>query len=233
MPDSKPTVHRSVPFAPSGQTLVGGGPVSMPVLDEALSRAPRLIAADGGADALLTAGHVPDAVIGDMDSVSGAARAAFADRLVPIAEQDSTDFAKALRTAPAAFTLAVGFLGGRTDHTLACLTELARSGAPVVLLDAVDAIACAPADLALDLSPGTRVSLWPMGRVTGRSEGLQWPIDGLVLTPDGRVGTSNRATGPVRLHLEGPCLVLVPASALGALMEGLQFGPVRAEARSL
>lgn len=188
-------------------------------------RAPDLIAADGGADTLLAAGRTPSRVIGDMDSISTAARTAFADRLEPIAEQDSTDFAKALRSTDAAFTLAVGFLGARVDHFLACLTEMARTRAPVILLGEADCVCIAPSKIRLGLGPGARVSLWPLGRATGQSTGLRWPIDGLTLDPVGRVGTSNAATGPVTLSLDGaPTALILEAGALDALLDGLELG---------
>ena len=51
-------------------TLVGGGAIDPGDLDLALSRAPALVAADSGAAPVLAAGHVPDAVFGDFDSIS-------------------------------------------------------------------------------------------------------------------------------------------------------------------
>lgn len=189
-------------------------------------RAPRLVAADGGADTILAAGLTPESVIGDMDSISDRARAAFADQLYPIAEQDSTDFAKALLSTEAPFTLAVGFLGARMDHFLACLSELARTQTCVILLNETDCICIAPPRLRLDVAPGARVSLWPLARTTGRSTGLRWPIDGLVLDPVGRVGTSNQATGPVTLELAGgPMVLILAAEALDTLLEALQLVP--------
>nr|WP_281494069.1 thiamine diphosphokinase [Jannaschia sp. S6380] len=204
--------------------MIGGAPVSTAVLDEALRHAPRLIAVDSGADTAIEAGRMPEAVIGDLDSVSAAARSALADRVTHIAEQDSTDFAKALRSFPAGLTIAVGFTGARVDHFLACLTELARSRGRCVLLDEVDCICIAPAHLDLDLSRGTRVSLWPLDTVRGRSRGLHWPIDGIAMSPLTRVGTSNRATGPVSLTLEqGTVALILPARALPILLESLEM----------
>ncbi|HLQ19734.1 MAG TPA: hypothetical protein VK146_12230, partial [Tabrizicola sp.] len=58
-----------------GVTLAGGGPFSARDLKLALARAPLAVAADSGADRLLRFGVTPDAVIGDMDSISAAARA--------------------------------------------------------------------------------------------------------------------------------------------------------------
>ena len=59
-----------------GVTLVGGAPVPARDLKIALARAPHAVAADSGADRLLAAGHRPEAVIGDFDSISAAARTA-------------------------------------------------------------------------------------------------------------------------------------------------------------
>lgn len=208
------------------QTLVGGAPVTRATLDRALARASRLVAVDGGADTLLDAKLRPDLVVGDFDSISDAARAAFADRLRHIPEQDSTDFAKALRTSPAPLTIAVGFVGARVDHFLACLSVLAYTLAPCLLLGEEDCVFIAPRDLALDVPPGTRVSLWPMGPVTGRGTGLRWPVDGISMAPDGRVGTSNEATGPVRLTFDGaPMAVIVPAAALDEALRALACPP--------
>ena len=225
--DGPANATNAIPSPPSRirQTLVGGAPSSRLVLAEALTHAPDLIAADGGADACLAAGLVPDLVVGDLDSVSEAARAAFADRLRHVPEQDSTDFAKALAAREAALTLAVGFTGARADHLLACLTELARSRARCILLDATDCILLCPPRIALDLAPGTRVSLWPLGPARGRSTGLRWPVDGIALSPTGRVGTSNAAEGPVAVEMDGPCLLILPSACLGPLVAALDAAP--------
>lgn len=231
MPDSKQSgpidaTIRDAVLPPSlRQTLVGGAPSSRRTLAEALTHAPRLIAADGGADACLAAGLVPEIVVGDLDSISDAARAAFADRLRHVPEQDSTDFGKALAALPAGLTLAVGFTSGRTDHFLACLSALARTRARCILLGDADCIALCPPHIALDLAPGTRVSLWPLGPARGRSTGLRWPLDGIALDPAGRVGTSNEATGPVALEMDGPCVLILPAESLPALIAALDAAP--------
>lgn len=210
-----------------GETLVGGVPVSMSVLSQALRFAPRLTGVDGGADTILDAGLRPDRVVGDLDSLSDAARTAFGDVLFPIAEQDSTDFGKALRTSDAPFFIGVGFIGARVDHFLACISELARrtSGAPCVLLGEEDCLCILPKVVEVSLPVGTRLSLWPVGACFGRSAGLEWPIDGLDFNPAGRVGTSNRTTAhKVRLEIEGgPMVLLLPAQHLPAMLAMLEI----------
>ena len=221
-PEPSPILRAEGPVA-----LVGAGPVSAPALAACLSRAGPIVAADGGAAALRAAGRIPDAVVGDLDSLAAEDAALLpSGRLHRIAEQDSTDFEKGLSRIAAPLVLAVGFLGGRADHALAAMSVLARGvGPPCVVVSEEDAVAAAPRRLALDLAPGTRVSLFPMAPVAGSSEGLRWPVDGIAFAPAGKIGTSNEATGPVRLRMDGPgMLVVVPLSALDVLIEGLAAG---------
>ncbi len=204
-------------------TLVGGAPVERADLDAALALAPMVVAADGGADRALDLGQMPQAVWGDFDSISARARAQIpAERLHPIAEQDSTDFEKCLSRLRAPFVIAVGFSGARHDHFLSALGVLARRiGPPCLLIAGEDVITLAPPSIALDLAPGTRVSLFPMGPASGRSQGLKWPIDGLAFAPGGRSGTSNQAMGPVTLDCQGPMLLILPRRELSALARAL------------
>lgn len=206
-----------------GVTLLAGGPVLRRDLTAALRHAPVLVAADGGADRALALGQMPDAVIGDMDSLSGEARALLGARVHEIAEQNSTDFDKSLRSIAAPFVLALGCLGGRVDHELAVLSVLVqRNTRPVLLIGREDVIFAAPPRLCLALRPGDRVSLFAMRAVTGQSEGLRWPIAGLTFAPDGRGGTSNQALGPVQLETHVPgLLVILPRARLNVALKGL------------
>ena len=114
-----------------GVTVIGGGEVAAADLEAALAIAPVLVAADGGADRALELGQPPDWVIGDLDSISDRARRLIPrERVIGVAEQDSTDFGKCLERIEAPLVLAVGFAGLRLDHTLAALTLLVRHGAP-------------------------------------------------------------------------------------------------------
>lgn len=205
-------------------TLVGGGDLGRDDLEDALRRAPLLVAADGGVAHALEAGHVPSAVIGDLDSLRESDRTQLPqDRIFRISEQETTDFDKALRHVSAPIVLAVGFLGGRLDHQLAALNVLVRYPVrPCILIGPGEIVFHLPSSLTIDLVDGDIVSLFPMGRVTGRSEGLAWPIDGLTLDPTERIGTSNRALGQVRISTDGPgLLAILPRAALDAVMRAI------------
>lgn len=204
--------------------LIGGGELGPGDLDAVLGHADIIAAADSGARAALRAGHMPHAVIGDMDSIDAETLAALPDeRVHRIPEQDSTDFDKCLRHIRAPLVLAAGFSGARNDHLLAAANTLVvRAAQRCVLLGQRDVMFLCPPELALELPAGEVFSLFPMGAVEGVSEGLRWPIAGLNFAPDRRVGTSNETVGPVRLSVTAPkMLALAPRAHLDAVVRGL------------
>jgi thiamine pyrophosphokinase len=216
-----------------GVTILGAGEALEADLALALSHAPVLVAADGGAARAVALGHEVAAVIGDLDSLDPATRAAIPpQRIHLIPEQETTDFDKCLRSVSAPLVLAVGFTGARLDHGLAAFSSLVRHPhMPCILLGPEDLAFAAPPLLDLDLVPGTRVSLFPMALVTGEAEGLRWPLAGLAFAPDGRIGTSNEAVGPrVRLRFDAPgMLVLLPRDCLEAAISALAPGSAAPE----
>lgn len=213
--------------SPEGVTLVGAGDPRRRDIADLIARAPTLVAADGGARYCVEAGHDPVAVIGDFDSLDPATEArlesALMIRISELSEQNTTDFEKCLTRIEASFILATGFTAGRVDHALAVWSVLARRiGPPTIVVGPDDAVFAAPRHLELDVPPGTRISLFPLAPVTGRSTGLEWPIQGLTLSPVGRIGTSNRALGPVSISFDAPgCLVITPREALDAALAAL------------
>ena len=215
-------------------TLVGGAELRRSDLTTALSFAPFLVAADGGADHLLREGLQPQAVIGDMDSISDPAAVAFGPVLHKVAEQLTTDFDKALRHVAAPLVIAVGVTGGRFDHELAALHVLLRHPDRVCVVLGPDSLmVLCPPELALDLAPGTVVSLFPMGPVRCGSTGLRWPTDHLNFDPASVIGTSNEAVGPITLTPNSPAMLLIlPAETLAEAVRALLAAPARWPARA-
>ncbi|WP_272006204.1 thiamine diphosphokinase [Roseovarius sp. ZX-A-9] len=218
-------VHDSGPV-----TLIGGANVAYADLTAAQAIAPWVVAADGGADTALAQGVMPEAVIGDFDSISADARTRIpAERLHPIAEQDSSDFDKCLRNIEAPLIVGLGFSGARLDHQLAaCNTLVCHPHHRCLLVGSDDLVFLCPPSLKLDLPKDCPVSLFPMGAVEGVSDGLTWPIAGLNFAPDGQIGTSNRAKGAVHLSLTAPkMLVMVPRVHLTLVADALLAAPAR------
>lgn len=208
-----------------GITLAGGGPFGRRDLRLCLARAPVAVAADGGADRLLQMGVIPEAVIGDFDSISTAARSRIPlEKQHVVPEQSTTDFDKALRAIMSPFVLALGFAGARLDHGLAAMhTLVSHPDRRCILIGPSDLAFAAPALLKLSLTPGEVLSLFPMAPVSGRSEGLEWPIAGLRFSPAGQIGTSNRVVSRrVELRFDSPgMLVILPRRWLDAAIRAL------------
>lgn len=206
-------------------TLLGGSQVEAAAVDLALGFAPNLVAADGGAQVAMHMGHIPQAVIGDFDSVDAATLAQIPpERLHAISEQDSTDFEKCLRHIRAPYILAVGFTGRRLDHELAAYNALARHpNQRCIVLGEVDLCFILPQDIQLTLPVGTRVSLFPLAPCRVTSTGLRWPVQDMEMAPDGKIGTSNHTVKErVTINVSAPkMLMILPLEHLAAVIEAL------------
>lgn len=208
--------------------LVGAGPVTAADLQLGTRAAGEVVAADGGAEALIEVGITPRAVIGDMDSLADALRARIpADAVHRIDDQDSTDFEKCLTRIEAPLVLAAGFSGGRMDHLMAVFNAMARHpGRRCVLIGPEDVAVLLPPVLHVKVPDGATVSLFPLAPVSVQSQGLHWPVAGLPFRPDGQIGTSNRALGPVELTCDVPGMLLfLPRDLFGVLLDALNDTP--------
>jgi thiamine pyrophosphokinase len=209
--------------------IVGGGAVDYELLQELYASGARLVGADGGADAIVAAGLRPEVIVGDFDSLRDPLSWLGKTRLMQIAEQETTDFEKALYSTRAPVTVALGVTGGRFDHTLAALDALTRYAArrAVILVDARDLALGLTEAFSFEVGAGERVSVHPLAPVTfWRSEGLEYPLDAVTLAPGTRTGTSNKAlTGPFTIQPEegihAPFLVIIDRRHLFRLIAQL------------
>lgn len=207
-------------------TLLGGVPATPTLLNRALAIAPRVVAADGGANWVRDLGIDINHIIGDLDSIDYPEYwEKLGTKLSHIREQSTTDFEKCLYTEQAELYLGLGFVGGRLDHTLAALRTLAvYPQKRVVLISEEDITFLCPMKFALDLPQGTRVSFFPFSEITaGPSEGLHWPLEGLQFAPDGMIGTSNAATGGrIAVSFDRPgMLMILPLDCLETVVAAL------------
>jgi|TARA_B110000977_G_scaffold201121_1_gene294246 thiamine pyrophosphokinase len=213
-------VHSSDPVA-----LVGGADLGPQDLNILQSYAPSFVGVDGGADHLLTAGIRPVAVIGDLDSISDGARLEYSDLLHHVCEQDTVDFEKAWRLVDAPIVFAVGFSGGRLDHTLAVLNVMGRfGGRRLILIGTEDVTAIVPRDgIVLNgLGTGSRLSLMPLATARVSATGMRWPVDDQVFDTLRFTSPSNEVVGPVvTLSAEGPVLLVLPRRSLDAMVKAM------------
>jgi thiamine pyrophosphokinase len=191
--------------------VLHGDPGGSPAWGTALLRTARLVvAADGASVTALTWGRTPDVVVGDLDSLGAAQRAALeaagsAFEIYPRAK-DQTDGEIALRAALARGARSIriaGALGGaRLDHALAnvlLLTLPELQGLDVTLVDERHEVRLlrGPSSLSLAGAPGDIVTLLPLTqRASGiTTRGLRYALrDGTLLGGRSR-GVSNELTG--------------------------------------
>ena len=205
--------------------IVGGGALDVHLLHRLSAAGAHLVGADGGGDVIRAAGLLPEAIIGDFDSLADAADWDARTRLVRLAEQETTDFEKALYSTTAPVTIALGMTGKRFDHTLAALDAVARYAGDriIILVDEADVAMALTGPFSFEVEAGDRVSVHPLKPIRfRRSIGLRYPLDGLRLAPGERTGTSNQAElGPFRIEPEprakAPWLLIVDRTYLFAL----------------
>ncbi len=165
-----------------------------------------VIAADGGASGLVRAGHRPDLVVGDLDSIG----VALLERLVAEGtgverhprDKDASDTALAVRAAVSAGAsrlVLLGTTGGpRLDHAVANLLLLADpsfTGIDLRLVNGADTLRLQSGAgvMRLDGAVGDLVSLLPLGE-TARgvsTVGLRWTLDDAELLTGSTRGLSN------------------------------------------
>jgi thiamine pyrophosphokinase len=212
--------------------IVGGGQVRLEDIQELYASGGRLVGADAGADVIVAAGLKPELIVGDFDSLKEPLSWLGKTRLMQLPEQETTDFEKALYSTSAPVTVALGMTGGRFDHTLAALDAVTRHAPErrIILVDEHDIAVGLVDSFSFAVSPGERISIHPLMPVTfWRSEGLEYPLDGLTLAPGVRTGTSNRAvTGPFTIVAEegmhAPYLLILERRHLLRLVAQLLSG---------
>jgi len=209
--------------------IVGGGTVDLDLLQELYASGGRLVGADGGADQIVAAGLKPELIVGDFDSLKAPHSWLGKVRLMQIAEQETTDFEKALYSTSAPVTVAMGMTGRRFDHTLAALDAVTRYAhdRKIVMVDEEDVAVALTENFRFAVDPGDRVSIHPLAPISfTRSDGLRYPLDGIKLAPGVRTGTSNEATtGPFTItpkkSVHGAYLLILPRRYLAALIAKL------------
>ena len=147
-----------------------------------LKNAARIICCDGSAANLLLAGYIPDAIVGDMDSLSEDLANRFADRIFPDDNQDTNDLTKAVSWCFAngyKDIAIIGATGKREDHTIGNISLLAEYIKDVNVIMATDTGTFQPFlnSCKVISFPGQQVSLFsidPNTEIT--SAGLKYPL---------------------------------------------------------
>ena len=178
--------------------IANGEPPRRQRLQLLVKRVNVIICADGGANTALKMGIMPDAIVGDLDSIHAEALVKF--RRVPTYEErddETTDLEKAITWAVKSrydHITVIGASGKRLDHTVGNLAVLPKfyPDAVVTIVDDVGELQYVGRELRFETEVGAIVSLIPLNRCEGIStKGLKYALEGETLELGVREGTSN------------------------------------------
>lgn len=163
-----------------------------------------LICCDGAVNKLLEhTDRLPDAVVGDLDSIWPANKALLSDRLYHISEQETNDLTKAMhhlhRTLGKRRVAILGGSGGREDHALGVLALLPgylSLCSELRMMTDYGTFLVLEGDSAVEVSIGQQLSLFSFVSQPLTLTGVHWPLQGTIL-PELWCGTLNRASEPL------------------------------------
>ena len=163
--------------------IIAGGEYPTATLPlEIIKNTPYIVCCDGAADSFIATGAVPDAIVGDSDSISAVNRAKYAHLLHIISEQESNDQTKAVRFCAEQGKrriAIVGATGKREDHTIgniSLLIEYARAGMEVYSFTDYGTFIPCNGTTTLPSRKGQQVSIFSITAKEMSSEGLLDPI---------------------------------------------------------
>ncbi len=165
-----------------------------------LKNAERIICCDGSAEQLLKAGMVPDAIVGDLDTLPAGIAERFSDRIYRSKEQETNDLTKAVNWCAGKGykdIVILGATGKREDHTIGNISLLAEYVKETSVIIVTDTGIFIPFKESSSVStlPGQQVSVFSVDPGTEiTSEGLKYPLKDLRLT-NWWVATLNEAVG--------------------------------------
>lgn len=193
-----------------------------------LQSAERIVCCDSprAASTLEKMGLEPTLIVGDMDSMSPAVRGKWADRIVRIEEQDDNDLAKAMgvlmeRWPEESEIHVLGATGRSEAHSLGNLGWLmewemrhgfqARGVAVDIVSDFGTAFAVSN-DIELEVGQGRKLSFFSTDPTLKlHSEGLHWPLDGVVFDAWWKAGLNRADADTVALKFShrAPLLIIL------------------------
>ena len=194
--------------------IIGGGEYPTAELPlQIIKTTPYIVCCDGAADSFIATGAVPDAIVGDGDSISAENRAKFGHLLHIISEQESNDQTKAVHFCAGhgkKRIAIVGATGKREDHTIgniSLLTEYARTGMEVYSFTDYGVFIPCKETTTHRCRKGQQVSIFSITAKNMSAEGLLYPIYDFT---NWWQGTLNECTGDVfTINAEGEYLLFV------------------------
>jgi len=194
--------------------LANGRYPSHPEPLKLIENAEMIVCCDGSVEKLVSHGFEPDAIVGDLDSVSEALKERYKIILFHDPDQETNDLTKAVKWCISQGIKEIAILGAtglREDHTIANVSLLAEYSLDIKALMLTDTGVFEAYNKSVTIKsyPGQQISLFsidPLMRIT--SQGLRYPLRKLSLKNWWR-GTLNESSAEsFKLEFEGGPLIV-------------------------
>jgi thiamine pyrophosphokinase len=178
-----------------------------------LRNAKRIICCDGSAESLVLAGLIPDAIVGDLDSLTDEMAVRFADRIYLDESQETNDLTKAVSWCSEMGykdIIIVGATGKREDHTIGNISLLVEYAKDMNVMMVTDSGIFMPflKSCVISSHPGQQVSVFAIDPYTEiTSKGLRYSLNKTKII-NWWFATLNESTGEsFSLQFEGRIIV--------------------------
>ena len=154
-----------------------------------LQNANYIVCCDGAADKLLqNTDKIPDAIVGDCDSISTESKTRFADRIHCISEQETNDLTKAVHFCVKngkKEIIILGATGKREDHTLGNISLLAEyidiEGINISMATDYGIFTAIKKTTVFESYKGQQISIFDIGHTPTTFHNLKYPVENRVL----------------------------------------------------
>lgn len=171
-----------------------------------------IVCCDGAANDFIAGGGMPDAIVGDCDSISQENRVRFAGILHPDSDQETNDLTKSVRFCVEngiQEIIIVGGTGKREDHTIGNISLLADYAEIAKVVMVTDWGTFTPIHSPTEFKSyrGEQVSIFAIDPKELTTHNLKYPINGRILT-NWWQGSLNESLGDsFRIDPEGRVIV--------------------------
>jgi len=152
-----------------------------------LNNSKYLVCCDGAIVNLVKTGRIPDAIVGDCDSLSEEYQKRFSDIIHQFAEQETNDLTKAVNFCVQQGRkeiVILGATGKREDHTIGNISLLCEymKDAGVEMITDYGVFVAIDSDAIFESTPGQQVSLFCIDHSKITSHNLLYPIKDQIFT---------------------------------------------------
>lgn len=162
-----------------------------------IEKATFIVCSDGAANEFIERGGIPDAIVGDCDSISNKNRDRYYDIIYPNKDQETNDLTKSIQFCVERGKkdiVIVGGTGKREDHTLGNISLLADYISTVNVIMVTNWGIFTPIISTTEFKShiGEKVSIFSIDKVKLTTKNLKYPLNGRVLNNwwEGSLNTS-------------------------------------------